>query len=580
MPPDNAHAREAAPAPARWSLQREFARLLLLASILPALLFGGVEAWSQYHSEGTQLRQRLSLSARLASSSIDDFLEGHRSGVALLADGYDAVSVGRKAGLERLIQRYPAFITVLATDREGHVRGVALAARQRAGPVGSVVDRDYFRVPARTGLPYVSNAFRGRVLGQDPLVAVSAPILRNGAFDGVVEGSLRVDTFTRLRGESLVARGYEMLLVDRAGKVIHATAGLPYAFLDQVDTPRFGPPPSGPTQDVPSVLRRENMMRDGSPAYVASRAMRSGWTLYLLAPQSQLTDALVKRGLLLSGLLLLIMIGVVAASWRQMRLLAKSTQRLLQALQEVALGRSREQGEARGMPVELLPVATAVSDLADRLNQTYGELKDALDSQRSLAESLRGVIAERDQEIAARTADLRQAVAELEHLARTDPLTGALNVRALRERVDAPFPLPDVQRVWMGVLAIDVDHFKAYNDRYGHPAGDVALKRVVGAIRGALRGVNDEVARVGGEEFVVLMSGTDESAAKVTAQRIIEAVYATDIAHADSAAGRVTVSIGVAVATAQGGVDMEAALKRADEALYRAKREGRNRVCA
>lgn len=153
-------------------------------------------------------------------------------------------------------------------------------------------------------------------------------------------------------------------------------------------------------------------------------------------------------------------------------------------------------------------------------------------------------------------------------------LTGCLNVRGLDEALTQ---LASKQpRIPYAVLAIDVDHFKNYNDQYGQPAGDAALRRVVGAIQSVLRGEDDHCARSGGEEFVVLLPGADADTAHAVAERIREYVHSADIPHAIAPDGRLTVSIGVALSRPD---DVAAhVLARADEALYRAKRDGRDRT--
>jgi diguanylate cyclase (GGDEF)-like protein len=127
------------------------------------------------------------------------------------------------------------------------------------------------------------------------------------------------------------------------------------------------------------------------------------------------------------------------------------------------------------------------------------------------------------------------------------------------------------------VLFIDIDHFKEYNDSYGHQAGDAALTAVARCIGAKLRRPADFAARYGGEEFVVVLPDTDEDGAHVVAQTLRRAVSALDIT--DVAGGRrVTVSIGAATWTAHAAREASAILKAADEALYLAKAAGRNTV--
>lgn len=179
-----------------------------------------------------------------------------------------------------------------------------------------------------------------------------------------------------------------------------------------------------------------------------------------------------------------------------------------------------------------------------------------------------------DVELAARVAFLEHGV--VRNLAEHDSLTGLRNRRDFDERFAAYWDQALAAKEPLTVLMIDVDHFKAYNDRYGHQAGDEVLRRVAHAVRVAARG-SDVVARYGGEEFVMLAAGLDEPAAVALAERIRETVEQLGIAHERSGcAGVVTVSIGAAHVQPQAGRSPPGVLQLADENLYRAKRQGRN----
>ena len=160
-----------------------------------------------------------------------------------------------------------------------------------------------------------------------------------------------------------------------------------------------------------------------------------------------------------------------------------------------------------------------------------------------------------------------------------DGLTGLANRRRFDEALSQAWALAVRQRSSLGLVLLDVDHFKAYNDAYGHPAGDACLCAVGRALATALPRVSDLVARYGGEEFVVLLPGTGLEGARDVAETLRRAVEAISLPHAhSSAADHVTVSLGVASMIPS--LDLEAAslVQAADQALYRAKQDGRNGV--
>lgn len=188
-------------------------------------------------------------------------------------------------------------------------------------------------------------------------------------------------------------------------------------------------------------------------------------------------------------------------------------------------------------------------------------------------------------EVAERTKELRDAVAELERLALRDGLTGLFNHRYFQEAIDAEISRAERHTHKVSLLFIDVDHFKNYNDRLGHPAGDRLLMRLSdllvgrGNSYGRSKRVSDTAARYGGEEFVLVLPETDKQGAIVTAERVRRTIANYEFDHRDvQPRGYVSVSIGVACYP-DDGVTKPLLIEAADRALYRAKHQGRDRVC-
>jgi diguanylate cyclase (GGDEF)-like protein len=171
----------------------------------------------------------------------------------------------------------------------------------------------------------------------------------------------------------------------------------------------------------------------------------------------------------------------------------------------------------------------------------------------------------------------RRAEQELKKLVGTDSLTGLLNRRALDAVLNRIWARASRTRQPIGLLFLDVDHFKAFNDHYGHSQGDAALVQVGQALRDCVRRPDDHAARYGGEEFVVVLADTDLAGARTVARDVFSAIAALKVQHHGGIGGQLTVSIGIAAST-QSGIDSPAALiDAADQALYLAKAGGRNR---
>jgi diguanylate cyclase (GGDEF)-like protein len=166
-------------------------------------------------------------------------------------------------------------------------------------------------------------------------------------------------------------------------------------------------------------------------------------------------------------------------------------------------------------------------------------------------------------------------------LAQRDGLTGLSNRRHFDELFVQEFQRACRQELPLALVMIDVDNFKAYNDRYGHPAGDECLRSVCATVAAALRRPGDHVARYGGEEIVVLLPATDVRGAMLVAEKVRSAVATLAIEHLGSDKRVVTISSGVSGKIPFEGDTPAHLLSTADRALYRAKRAGRNCVaCA
>nr|WP_250152388.1 diguanylate cyclase [Ancylobacter radicis] len=176
-------------------------------------------------------------------------------------------------------------------------------------------------------------------------------------------------------------------------------------------------------------------------------------------------------------------------------------------------------------------------------------------------------------ELTRRENALRNANRRLNSLASLDPLTGIANRRSF----DTVFALQWSAGQPLAILLIDIDAFKSFNDRYGHRAGDGCIRAVAQLMAGTVR-ASDVVARIGGEEFAVLMPGASLTAAADVAERLREAVEGLAIAHADQPGGIATVSIGAAACTPTPDLAPGDLFVAADLALYASKNAGRNRV--
>jgi diguanylate cyclase (GGDEF)-like protein len=175
---------------------------------------------------------------------------------------------------------------------------------------------------------------------------------------------------------------------------------------------------------------------------------------------------------------------------------------------------------------------------------------------------------------------VRSARTRYERLASTDALTGLANRRRFDEVLEAEWKRAERMHAPLALIMLDIDYFKAFNDTYGHPAGDHCLRQVARTLSDALKRPADIIARYGGEEFVALLPSTDLNGGFALAEALRESIAGLHIGHAASSLGRLTVSLGVATTVPARGETSDRLVTTADAALYEAKRGGRNRVCA
>ncbi|SDT93873.1 diguanylate cyclase (GGDEF) domain-containing protein [Pseudomonas pohangensis] len=232
-----------------------------------------------------------------------------------------------------------------------------------------------------------------------------------------------------------------------------------------------------------------------------------------------------------------------------------------------------------GSGLEMLLLAFA---LADRFNMIRREKilaqEEALNSKQELLDSVRLSERQLEARVIQRTEELSAAMRKLKELSVTDGLTGIANRRQFDVVLGNEWKRAERTGTPLALALLDVDHFKKFNDRYGHLEGDECLKTVAQILTQNVSRPAELVARYGGEEFAFIVPNTNGHHAAQLAEKICAALCAHNIAHADSAVGYLTVSIGVASVIPRPDASPETLIKAADNALYRAKADGRNQV--
>jgi diguanylate cyclase (GGDEF)-like protein len=350
----------------------------------------------------------------------------------------------------------------------------------------------------------------------------------------------------------------ELYVFDRSGQLIYAPAGQARALQEagqRLPVDASSQQAAGRAASAPVVAR----WQDGRSYLTAVAALQPrhsasdlGWRIVAREPvEVAFAEAHnTVRTTLAIGLVAAVLASVVA--WLAARRLSEDLYALASAAHAVKAGQA-------GTPIPQPRSSREVRTLS-----------------LALAKMTRRLVAARaamEEKVRLRTLELEAANRALDLQARTDALTGLLNRRGFETQMAFALALARRSHRPLSLITVDVDHFKQVNDTHGHEAGDEVLRRLARALEMRLRN-SDVVARLGGEEFVVLLPDTDLAGARSIAQTLVDGMAEQH----DPVVGRITVSAGVATVRSprDTGADL---LRRGDAALYAAKGEGRNRVC-
>ena len=472
-----------------------------------------------------------------------------------------AGSAGAKAALARVQQSYPLYSWIGVADLGGTVR----AATQGILVHHDVAKRPWFQAASKS--LYVGDLHEAKLLGEIlkskihewPIrfLDFAAPVLdESGAVCGVLGSHVHwawakelVDSVTPIGAKDAQI---DIFLVNRNNEVIFPEAAT-------VTTVNLGALNTNTQQfaEFMSWGSEELYLTAISAIQSPVKGEDLDWRVVVRQPKSQVINQLVR----LESTILFIIFGAGLAfgllAWWVGKWVGRPIRQLTQVAQDIASGKAVD-----------FNVKTQTKELRN-LNQALRSMAQNLRTQQRALEDLNRDL---ESKVAERTAELTAANKAMESLTLQDPLTGLANRLAANQWLDDHFRLMKRHQVPYAVLGMDIDFFKKVNDTHGHAAGDAVLRHVAGILMAAVR-ETDLVARVGGEEFLVILPMTSMIDARIVAEKIRSCVESEPV----EAVGQVTLSIGIALASLD-DADADVAVKAADEMLYEAKRKGRNRV--
>ena len=409
----------------------------------------------------------------------------------------------------------------------------------------NVLDRSYFQNALRSPDFALSDYLISRV-HQTPILVASLPVLKSdGSLNAVVFGSIDLHWISELAAAAARHEGTSVLMIDGAGILMAASADsgaiVGRNFAD-------------------NALVREMLAKDEGTMTVAGpdgiprifSYVRVPWTQARLAVglDERVVHSRVDRELRIACLQLGgVAILVLFAAWfGGERLILRPIRTLVRTAARFGRGDLHVDAAEKLRVVEFEPLAAALDDMARKL--------------------------------AAREEELRIANQHLEELASLDGLTGLANRRGFDRQLEREWRNAGERGQPLALMMIDIDHFKLFNDRYGHVRGDACLRAVGETLSLVTLEEAVLVARYGGEEFALLLPGLDLERAAVLAEEARKAIEDLLITHAEAPCGLVTISIGVEALVPDRQRAAADLVEAADRALYSAKRLGRNKVVA
>jgi diguanylate cyclase (GGDEF)-like protein len=543
----------------RISPVRRFFRLdtvrskILAFALLVTLIPTGLTAWISYTQNRRALEDKISQELLSASAQtareMDVWLKERLYDLRVFASSYEvSENLSGKAGgaraqrrlsdyLNSVGERFSDYEELIVLDPSGSI--VASSAGQ---PRPLRLPEDWSReLSASNAL--VGEAFWDQSLGKGILL-IAVPVQQA---DGVIIGALAARL--NLGGAK---EGLRTFAPGTSGQVYLLGSGGSLIVSSQTSSPDLMRVSLRPSVLERLVKREGHVVTYPGVSGVEvlgslKQVPRVGWAVLAEIPAEAAYQQIRRFRDLTLAIVAGLLLGVTAIAYRLALLIVRPLERLTKGAAEVAEG---------DLAVDLPTATGEVGDLTYVFNHMVGRLRQSR------------------QELDAVNETLREQNEELGRLSASDSLTGLSNRRVLTQRLSEELLRAQRQNHAFSVLMLDVDHFKKYNDTHGHPAGDEVLKRVANILRTCTR-ASDCTARYGGEEFAVLLSGKGGEPASDMAERIRQRV-----AQEEFPAGKITISIGIAEFPHHGHT-AEAVISSADEALYEAKREGRNRVvCA
>lgn len=528
-------------------LSQHIYHLLNLSIVLPSLLVALVLTVRTTSNLEKQISSNLSANTSLISEHINNYLDTHLKVVENLAKTLVNSSTPEQ-DIRSTHEYFPGFISMIKTNKVGDVKvGAPLSLFQKLeqgnATLGNVSDRDYFIKSKQALAPYVSSAFVGRTLGADPIVGLSSPIIQNGEFNGIVEGSLYLPKFSIF--EKQFGKGSKqryLVVTDAQHKLLYFSEKLELETL-AVFEPEGLPNRYSKSLKMTFIEGQEYIFYDMQGDY--------GWHIYVMMKPDVMTKLFLNNLFILASTMLVISILFLLLAKR----FANEITLPLVALANNFKGDKSEQN-------------------IKYTNRETQEIAAQLNESKSLMDEFSHRL---EQQVEAKTAELSSLNNVLVKLAREDTLTQLSNRRYFDEQAETVVQVNNRNKHCYTVAVIDIDDFKQVNDTCGHAVGDKCLVEVSALIKQQFNRSTDYSARYGGDEFVMLLASDTAANQHAKLEQLLASSQQISLPVNNKIIG-ITISIGAIQVTRNFALSLTELFKYADDMLYKSKAQGKNQL--
>lgn len=545
-------------------------RILRLVTVLVAVLPISILGYYIYHSawenSWREIREKHQLLAQNLAVPLSTYVNDHRSMLVMTAHMINPMKQETGVDTQRLlaqgVSNMQGFKALIQLDMSGHVIAYAQGKHSLADtPDAQKFAREQCYLQARSSGKWILSPVKRNPLTGEPTLFMAQPVMdMHGAMQGVLIGELRIDYIEAIRKRVRFGKKGHSAIVDQTGHVLaHPNPQWMAEIRDISSWPIIKNMMAGKTGVITfySPFIKANMVA----GYAAVPGI--GWGIMVPQPESEVAaqvNKLMRSHLTWAsiGLLLAITLATLLARWiiRPLDNLASAGRALM------------KDGSLGNLPEVRNNSPKEIRELGAVLRNLIASLQYSRDEVNVLNSSLQYRVEEATQQ-------LRESNERLELLARRDSLTELANRRYFENSLSQALSRRSGDINQICVILVDIDHFKQINDAYGHAAGDTVLNHIARVLESAMRS-GDLVARYGGDEFVAYMR-CDNEVGMQRARQIRDTIDNFAIPY-DGKNIHITVSIGLYCQMLIPGLDTNKLLSNADDAMYEAKKQGRNRV--